>query len=130
MRSTSYQHLWYRRTRRLDVPLITELQILPKDTEPKDMSQHWHKVPNSLHEGIIRAEPLFLWYRAEKTRRELDEEEFRDKLITELDILYGEDISWYGFEKLQPTLSEELAGRRDATFITYRTGIKRAPMLA
>lgn len=90
------------------------------------MSQFWHRVDTPLQEGAIRADQIYLWYRSEKTRRQMEEEEARDKLITELDVLYGEDVPWYGFEKLQPPISQEQPGRRDATFITYRLGAKRA----
>ncbi len=42
----------------------------------------------------------------------------------ELDVLFGEDVPWYGFEKLErPTIDEQ--GRVEATWLTYRRGVKR-----
>lgn len=50
--------------------------------------------------------------------------EERANVITELDVLFGEDVPWYGFEKLErPTIDEQ--GRVEATWLTYRRGVKR-----
>jgi len=50
--------------------------------------------------------------------------EEKANIITELDVLYGEDIPWYGFEKLEPATLPE-GGKVEATWITYRRGVKR-----
>lgn len=68
------------------------------------------------------APPLFLWYRTGKTVAEMNSEE-QANIITELDVLYGEDVPWYGFEKLEPPTMHE-RGRVEATWITYRRGVK------
>jgi hypothetical protein len=44
-------------------------------------------------------------------------------IITELDILYGQDVPWYGFEKFQPPTLPANA-KYDATWLTYRRGVK------
>lgn len=49
--------------------------------------------------------------------------EEKAKIITELDVLYGEDTPWYGFEKIEPpTLSERK--NTESTWITFRRGVK------
>lgn len=51
--------------------------------------------------------------------------EEKSNIITELDVLYGDDIPWYGFERVErPTIPEK--GPVQATWVTYRRGVKRA----
>ena len=116
------QNLYYRRTRRQDISLITDLKILPKgESLPADLG--WHRVGTSLHEGIRGIPPSYLWYRSGKKAADMTAEE-RANIITELDVLFGEDVPWYGFEKVdRPTIPEQ--GRVQATWVTFRRGIKR-----
>lgn len=67
--------------------------------------------------------PLYLWYQLGKTSGEMTAAE-RANLVTELDVLYGDDIPWYGFEKLEPAT---LLHRKDveSTWLTMRRGVKR-----
>ena len=44
-------------------------------------------------------------------------------IITELDILYGQDVPWYGFEKIEPPTLPATT-KFDATWLTYRRGVK------
>jgi hypothetical protein len=88
------------------------------------MSEFWFKVPKSARAGVPRTPPLMLWYKAEKTALQLSDSEKRENLITELDVLYGADIPWYGFEKLDPPTAEEKPGKMESTWITYRRGVK------
>ena len=70
----------------------------------------------------MKAPPLFLWYKVGKTAAEMTPEE-KANIITEIDVLWGDDIPWYGFEKLSPPTME----KRDkilSTWITYRRGVK------
>ncbi|GLB41788.1 putative calcineurin-like phosphoesterase [Lyophyllum shimeji] len=124
-----YLNLYYRRTRRQDINLITDIQLLGQKEQPSSPG-NWRKVEISLRSGILRAPPLYLWYRTGKTMADMTAEE-RANIITELDVLYGEDVPWYGFEKLHPpTMAEK--GRIEATWLTYRRGVKippRAPPL-
>lgn len=66
--------------------------------------------------------PLFLWYKLGKTAGDMTSDE-RANLITELDVLYGEDVPWYGFEMLEPATLEQ-KGKVEATHICYRRGVK------
>lgn len=124
------QHIYYRRTRRLDVPLITELKLLPEGEEPQSMSSVWHKVPRSTRAGAMSLPPQFLWYKAEKTAREMTDAERKNDLITEIDVLFGEDVPWYGFEKLSPPTTPEIKNKRQSTYITFRQGVKRTSISA
>ncbi|KAI0291650.1 Metallo-dependent phosphatase [Multifurca ochricompacta] len=117
--------LYYRRTRRRDVPLISEIQLLPSGLAPSGASGDWVKAPLSLRDGVRRAPPLFLWYRNEKTLHDMSEEE-RRSLITELDVVYGDGDPWYGFERISPPTTENSA-RSESVSITVRRGVKPPP---
>ncbi|KAG6837346.1 hypothetical protein H0H93_010948 [Arthromyces matolae] len=122
-------NIYYRRTRRQDVNLVTDIQLLAQNEHPSS-SGDWRKVNTSLRAGIFRAPPLFLWYRVGTTAGDMTTAE-RGNLITELDVLYGEDVPWYGFQKLEPPTMPE-KGNTEATWLTYRRGVKvppRAPPL-
>ncbi|KAF8643188.1 hypothetical protein AX16_009173 [Volvariella volvacea WC 439] len=115
--------VYYRRTRRRDVKLITDIVLLPEDEQPE--GDGWEKAETSLRAGVLRAPPLYLWYRLGKTAAEMNTEE-KANLITELDVLAGEDVPWYGFEKLEPatTLPQD---NRLSVWLTYRRGVKIPP---
>jgi hypothetical protein len=117
------QLLYYRRTRRRDVPLISDIQLLPSDVTPSGDGD-WVKAPRSLRDGVVRAPPLFLWYLKDKTLQNVSEDE-RQSLITELDVVYGDGDPWYGFERLSPPTTEKSA-RDESVSITMRRGVKRA----
>ncbi|ETW79354.1 hypothetical protein HETIRDRAFT_64651 [Heterobasidion irregulare TC 32-1] len=122
-------HVYYRRTRRLDVPLITDLQLLPSTASPANPpsdSSVWHKADLSIRDGVYRAEPLFLWYQTGKTLSDMTAEE-KSELITELDVLYGDGQPWFGFDKLAPPTTEAQPGRRENVWLTYRRGVKPVP---
>jgi hypothetical protein len=87
-----------------------------------DPSEGWHKVDLSLRSGVSGISPLFLWYKIGKTAGEMSAEE-KANIITELDILYGQDVPWYGFEKMSPPTLPANA-KFDATWLTYRRGVK------
>lgn len=72
--------------------------------------------------------PQFLWYKAEKTAQEMTDAEKKNDLITELDVMFGEDIPWYGFEKLSPPTTPEIKNKRQSTHITFRRGVKRTSL--
>lgn len=91
------------------------------------MSDAWHKVPKSTRTGATSLAPQFLWYKAEKTAREMTDAERKNDLITELDVMYGEDVPWYGFEQLSPPTTPEIKNRRQSVHITFRRGVKRTP---
>ncbi|KAH7926417.1 Metallo-dependent phosphatase [Leucogyrophana mollusca] len=119
-------NIYYRRTRRIDIPLITDIQLLPPSERPTPLTDPWVKVDHSIRDGVMRTEPLYLWYRTGKTMHEMTEEE-KAQLITEVDVLYGEDRPWYGFDKLQPAVTPEKEGRLESVYVSYRRGVKPVP---
>ncbi|PFH51912.1 hypothetical protein AMATHDRAFT_141299 [Amanita thiersii Skay4041] len=127
---SGYLEIYYRRTRRQDINLVTDLKILHEEQEPSPRDD-WHRIETSLHTGIFGAPPLFLWYKLGKTAAEFNTKEEKSNLITELDLLYGDDIPWYGFVRLEPP-TLPTTSQIDSTWITYRRGVKippRAPPL-
>ncbi|KAH9479462.1 putative inactive purple acid phosphatase 29 [Psilocybe cubensis] len=126
---SGWLNIYYRRTRRQDINLITEIRLYPQNEQPPTLDG-WHKAQTSLRAGIRGLPPLFLWYKTGKTSGDMSPEE-KMNIITELDVLYGEDTPWYGFEKLDPpTIAQQ--SKVEATWITYRRGVKippRAPPL-
>lgn len=117
------QNIYYRRTRRLDIPLINDIRLLPKGEEPSS-TDGWTKVSVSLRSGQFGTEPLFLWYHTGPPSSLLTAEQ-KANLITEIDVLYGDDIPWYGFEKLGPATLVGKPGYTLDTWITMRRGVKR-----
>ncbi|KAJ6518748.1 Metallo-dependent phosphatase-like protein [Mycena sanguinolenta] len=120
---SGYLNLFYRRTRRQDINLITDIKLYSKSESPS--SEGWEKVPLSLRTGIMGAPPLYLWYQVGKTSAEMTTTE-RSNIITELDVLYGDDIPWYGFEKLEPATMLH-GGKKESTWLTMRRGVKLPP---
>ncbi|KAL0065886.1 Phosphatase dcr2 [Marasmius tenuissimus] len=126
---SGYLNIYYRRTRRQDIKLVTNITILPENTEPWPV-EGWQKASTSLRSGW-RAPPVFLWYQATKSAAEMTSEE-RNSMITEIDLLFGDDVPWYGFEKVEPPTLEGEPGKVESTWITVRRGVKippRAPPL-
>jgi hypothetical protein len=119
------QNLYYRRTRRLDVPLIIDLRLLHSHETPSPLDPSWHKVPRSIRDGVMHSPPLFLWYRTGKTMRDMSPKEKQEDLVTELDVLYGADRPWYGFESLDVPVTPEREGRIEGAWLTYRRGVRR-----
>ena len=115
------QNVYYRRTRRHDIPLITELRVLPDKETPSPFNHAWQKVAYAISP---RGEKRYLWYKAEKTWREMTDAERKNNIITEIDVLFGSDHPWYGFERVDQAAYD---GMRDIepVWLTYRKGIKR-----
>jgi len=72
----------------------------------------------------MRTEPLYLWYKTGKSMQEMSANEKND-IITEIDVLFGQDRPWYGFDKLEPPVISMEEGRHSSVYVTYRKGIKR-----
>ncbi|KAJ8482432.1 hypothetical protein ONZ45_g14949 [Pleurotus djamor] len=128
-----YLHVYYRRTRRLDIPLIDDLQLLAEGEEPENKpSGQWNKVSRSLRDGVPHTPKLFLWYHTGKTLKEMTTEERQRDLVTEIDVLYGEGIPWYGFQKLDPLITTGQEGRVEQVALAFRKGVRlpeKAPPL-
>ena len=117
--------MYYRRTRRLDIPLINEVRVVPDGQTPygNGPSKGWSrvKVPVS-----PRGRKMFLWYKAEKTLQQMSEQEMKN-IITEIDVIFGDDEPWYGFEKVEPPVAEGQV-LSASVYITVRRGVKRTSL--
>ena len=69
---------------------------------------------------------MFLWYKAEKTLQQMAEQEMKN-IITEIDVIFGEDEPWYGFEKVEPPVAEGQV-LSASVYITVRRGVKRTSL--
>ena len=113
--------MYYRRTRRHDIPLVTELRVLPEKETPSPFSESWVKVAHPLNPF---GEKRYLWHKAEKTWRDMTDAERKNDLVTEIDVLFGSDQPWYGFDKVQQATYDG-SELREPVWLTYRKGIKR-----
>ncbi|EJD43821.1 Metallo-dependent phosphatase [Auricularia subglabra TFB-10046 SS5] len=115
-------NIYYRRTRRFDVPLITDIKILPVggESELEDLSS-WKRTSTSLRDGVPGAAKLYLWYKIGPTLQEYHNGNATSNLVTEVDVLYGDGPAWYGFQKL-PTPITEGKGKDGPVWLTYRKG--------
>ena len=73
-----------------------------------------------------RGRKMFLWYKAEKTLQQMSEQEMKN-IITEIDVIFGEDEPWYGFEKVEPPVAEGQV-LSTSVYITVRRGVKRTSL--
>ncbi|KZS94402.1 Metallo-dependent phosphatase [Sistotremastrum niveocremeum HHB9708] len=122
-----YLYLYYRRSRRLDVPLISDIRLLSNGDESElPRGETWKKVPTSIRDGVLGSKSLFLWYKLGPALRDLSQSD-RSNLITELDILFGESRPWPGFEKIETPIVPSKPPRIDPVWLTYRRGVKPVP---
>lgn len=84
---------------------------------------NWHKVSTSITNGIPREQEIYLWYNLGKTMSNLSNEE-KQNIITELDVQFGDDRPWYGFDELKPPVKSGEEGRFETSWLTYRRGVK------
>ncbi|KAH9931932.1 Metallo-dependent phosphatase [Fomitopsis serialis] len=118
-------NIYYRRTRRHDIPLITDMRILPASATPTPLTSDWHKVSRSISPS---GDKLYLWYKTDKTLVQMTASQRQQQLVTELDVLFGDDQPWYGFEKLDPPVLESMTLlQRQSVWLTYRRGVHAPP---
>ncbi|KAI0369179.1 Metallo-dependent phosphatase [Pilatotrama ljubarskyi] len=116
-------NVFYRRTRRHDIPLVTELRILPDKETPSPFSSAWQKVAHPINPS---GEKRYLWYKADRTWRDMTDAERRNDIVTEIDVLFGSDDPWYGFEKVDRATFDG-QGLKEPVWLTYRKGVKPPP---
>ena len=60
----------------------------------------------------------------------MSQEERQNELVTEIDVLFGEDRPWYGFERVEgPALQGQEEGTEQSVWLTFRRGVKRESMI-
>ena len=131
-----YLNVYYRRTRRLDVPLITALRVAPEplpDTLKTEL-EGWTKAAGDLHSGVWPTQSeLRLYYRTRAQGQSggtphQRQEETSTHFITELDIVFGDDEPFFGFERVQGgKVLEAKAGKWESVDLAYRRGSPGEP---
>ena len=103
--------------------MITDIRLLPNKETPSPFDANWQKVSTPISP---RGENLYLWYYRNQTLGEMTQQERSNKLITEIDITYGDDRPWYGFEKLdRPAATKDESKGWENVWLTVRKGVKR-----
>ncbi|GFZ47944.1 LOW QUALITY PROTEIN: hypothetical protein JCM24511_05691 [Saitozyma sp. JCM 24511] len=138
----TYLNVYYRRTRRMDVALISDLRIVPEPA-PENMAaelEGWTKAEGDLHSGVWPKKPeLGLWYKtkeqtwngwrgrsnradevgSEAARQYVDDAD----IITEVDVVYGDGPAFYGFERVAGgKIMEAEAQRWESVDLAFRRG--------
>ena len=57
----------------------------------------------------------------------MTEAERKNNIVTEIDVLFGKDQPWYGFDKVEHAAYDGV-GRAEPVWVTYRKGVKREYM--
>lgn len=125
IRLISHEYIYYRRSRRLDVPLITDLRIINEGDEFSiaDDGKTWHQAEGILTDGIYpRVKNRRLWYTLQKPYANATKNEELDDVITELDILYGEDEPFWGFERVEGQIFPGRPGKSLPISLVARKG--------
>lgn len=129
--SIRYLNLYYRRTRRLDVPLISAIRVLP-EPPPAELASElegWVKANGNLHSGIWPTQSeMRLWYQVRDqdwdwARRQEELSYDYGDTITELDVVYGDDEAFFGFERVEGgPVTERKADRWESVDLAFRRG--------
>lgn len=114
--------MFYRRTRRHDIPLVSEIRVLRDKETPSPFSSAWTRVSHPINPA---GEKRYLWYKTDRTWRDMTEAERRTDIVTEIDVLFGSDEPWYGFEKVNAATFDG-TDKKEPVWLTYRKGVKRA----
>lgn len=114
-------NVWYRRTRRLDVPVITNLQVLPNPPPDNLDLDGWTLAHGELHAGVSSQEDLRLWY---KTRSQSAIASSKDEIITEISLHYGDDEPFFGFHRVNGGMvtPADVKGKYESVDIVWRRG--------
>ena len=125
-----YLNIYYRRTRRLDSSLITDLRIVPDPTPEtlKDELDGWVQAEGDLHSGTWPSQPtLRLWYKLSGRARQ----EITAGPISEIDVIYGDDDPFYGFQRVGGgKITEAEAKRWESVDLAIKRGSYTPPKAA
>ncbi|KAG9125890.1 hypothetical protein FRC07_005748 [Ceratobasidium sp. 392] len=123
-------YIYYRRSRRLDVPLITDIRIIDEGNEfalPND-NRTWHQAEGILTDGIYpRVKNRRLWYTTQKPYANATKEDELDDVVTELDIVYGDGEPFWGFERVQGLIFPGKPGKSLPVSLAMRKGFTAPP---
>ncbi|OCF33844.1 hypothetical protein I316_04556 [Kwoniella heveanensis BCC8398] len=139
-----YLNVYYRRTRRLDADLITDLRIVtepPNDEQSAELKEGgWIKSDGDVHNGVWPTQPeKRIWYKTRRQEAWRDDWKLRERdwgsdgqtyedFITEIDILYGDDDPFFGFERIKGgKLTPAKEGKWESVDVVFRRGNPVAP---
>ncbi|CAE6397275.1 unnamed protein product [Rhizoctonia solani] len=124
------QFIYYRRSRRLDVPLITDIRIIDEGDEGSisDDGKTWKQAEGVLTDGIYpRVTNRRLWYSLQKPYANATQGEELDEVVTELDVLYGEDEPFWGFKRVEGIIYPGRPGKSVPISLVARKGYTVPP---
>ncbi|KAG8690860.1 hypothetical protein FRC11_008574 [Ceratobasidium sp. 423] len=122
--------IYYRRSRRVDVPLITDIRIVDEGDEGSipDNGKTWKQAEGILTDGIYpRVKNRRLWYSLQKPYANATQGEELDDVVTELDILYGEDEPFWGFKRVEGVIYPGRPGKSVPMSLVARKGYTSPP---
>ncbi|KAJ1306702.1 hypothetical protein OPQ81_007694 [Rhizoctonia solani] len=125
-----WNYIFYRRSRRVDVPLITDIRIVDEGDEGSipDDGKTWKQAEGILTDGIYpRVKNRRLWYSLQKPYANATQGEELDDVITELDILYGEDEPFWGFKRVEGVIYPGRPGKSVPISLVARKGYTVPP---
>ena len=105
--SLEQRWIFYRKSRRYDVPRVVEIRLVEQGVHNKPKGKGWHRAKHDLRSKYLRVvgkeKNLHLYYRTvggpeEENRRRRKEQLPDQDPITELDIVYGDNPAWPGFD--------------------------------
>lgn len=122
--------MWYRRSRRLDVAAISKVRLLPDPPPPGVDLVNWVQAPGDLRSGAwVRQAPLRLWFQSQ-ARHATGETGVvgASTYITELSVLYGDDVPFFGFERVPGgKVTESNSKSWESVDLVYRRGNPSEP---
>ncbi|CAE6540487.1 unnamed protein product [Rhizoctonia solani] len=124
------QFIYYRRSRRVDVPLITDIRIIDEGDEGSipDDGKTWKQAEGVLTDGIYpRVKNRRLWYTVQKPYANATQGEELDQVITELDVLYGDDEPFWGFKRVEGVIYPGRPGKAVPISLVTRKGYTAPP---
>ncbi|KAH7335387.1 Metallo-dependent phosphatase [Rhizoctonia solani] len=125
-----WNFIYYRRSRRVDVPLITDIRIVDEGDEGSipDNGKTWKQAEGILTDGIYpRVKNRRLWYSLQKPYANATQGEELDDVVTELDILYGEDEPFWGFKRVEGVIYPGRPGKSVPISLVARKGYTSPP---
>ncbi|CAK9785592.1 Metallo-dependent phosphatase [Cutaneotrichosporon oleaginosum] len=115
--SVTFLYLYYRRTRRLDVALVTDLQIVADPPPAELLADGWVQAHGSLHTDVFLKPKLRLLYKTGPGEH-----------VTEVMPHFGDGPPFFGFQRARGgKVVEAKAGQWDSVDVVYRKGNPVAP---
>ncbi|ORX34309.1 Metallo-dependent phosphatase-like protein [Kockovaella imperatae] len=108
-----YLNVYYRRTRRLDTALITDVRLVSGSSQANSSLEGWTRADGDLHAGTWPSlPPVYLWYKSSEGTP-----------VTEIDVIYGDADPFYGYHRVVGgKVTEAKAKRWESVDLAVRRG--------